>query len=138
MKFSTRTRYGLRFLVYLANAPVNSLVQLAEVANKEGISRGYLEQIVRDLKPMGILNTVRGVGGGYRLACRPSEITLEQVFLHLEGELAPVACLAEEKNCERQASCTTRAFWKALDEHMRSFLKGMTLEQLILTYNECT
>lgn len=137
MKFSTRTRYGLRFLVYLANAPVDSLVQLAEVAHKEGISRGYLEQIVRDLKPMGILNTVRGVGGGYRLACPPSQINMEQVFLHLEGELAPVACLAEEKNCSRQTACTTRAFWQALDEHMRSFLQGMTLEQLILNYKGC-
>lgn len=137
MKFSTRTRYGLRFLVYLANSPANSLVQLAEVAKKEGISRGYLEQIVRDLKPMGILNTVRGVGGGYRLACLPSEITLEEVFSHLEGELSPVACLVDDTHCSRQATCTTQAFWRALDDHMRFFLKGMTLEQLILTYSVC-
>lgn len=137
MKFSTRTRYGLRFLVYLANAPVNCLIQLAEVAQKEGISRGYLEQIVRDLKPMGISHTVRGVGGGYRLACPPSQINLEQVFLHLEGELSPVACLSEEQNCTRRTACTTRAFWQALDQHMRSFLQGLTLEQLILTYKDC-
>ncbi|MEG2171717.1 MAG: Rrf2 family transcriptional regulator [Desulfovibrionaceae bacterium] len=135
MKFSTRTRYGLRFLVYLANAPVDNLVQLAEVANKEGISRGYLEQIVRDLKPMDILHTTRGVGGGYRLSCPPAQINLEQVFDHLEGGLAPVACLSDEKKCSRQCACTTRPFWQALDAHMRSFLQGMTLEQLIHTYN---
>lgn len=138
MKFSTRTRYGLRFLVYLASTPADTLTQLAEIANNEGISRGYLEQIVRDLKPLNILRTVRGVGGGYSLACPPSQIDMEKIFLHLEGELAPVACLCNEKNCTRRDECSTRLFWEALDEHMRSFLRGMTLEQLVLTIPEAT
>ena len=64
MKFSTRTRYGLRFLLRLAAQPDNSLLQLGQVAQEESISPGYLEQIVRALKPLGILRAVRGSGGG--------------------------------------------------------------------------
>ena len=68
MKFSTRTRYGLRFLLRLAAQPDNSLLQLGQVAQEESISPGYLEQIVRALKPLGILRAVRGSGGGYALS----------------------------------------------------------------------
>lgn len=90
MRFSTRTRYGLRFLLRLAAQPKDSLLQLGQVAREENISSGYLEQIVRALKPLGILRAVRGSGGGYALAKDPSEINMEDVFLHLEGEIAPV------------------------------------------------
>lgn len=132
MRFSTRTRYGLRFLVQLAVKPPDQLVQLGDLAQKEGISAGYLEQIVRALKPLGILRTVRGAAGGYALACPPECVNLEQVFLHLEGSIAPVACLAREDMCARASICSTRPFWEQLDEHMRSFLRGMTLHQLLL------
>ena len=63
MRFSTRTRYGLRFLLRLAAQPKDSLLQLGQVAREENISSGYLEQIVRALKPLGILRAVRGSGG---------------------------------------------------------------------------
>ncbi len=75
MRFSTRTRYGLRFLLRLAAQPKGSLLQLGQVAREENISSGYLEQIVRALKPLGILRAVRGSGGGYALAKAPSQIT---------------------------------------------------------------
>ena len=138
MKFSTRTRYGLRFLVRLAGSPPDRLLQLGELAREEGISPGYLEQIVRALKPLGILRSVRGATGGYALACAPASVTLEQVFLHLEGGIAPVACLATN-TCPREAICSTRSFWGALDEHIRKFLRGMTLQDLLDTAHDgCT
>lgn len=135
MKFSTRTRYGLRFLIRLAATPPGKLMQLGELAREEGISAGYLEQIVRALRPLGILRSARGASGGYALACSPADITLEQVFLHLEGGIAPVLCLTPEGKCSREAQCSTRPFWQALDEHMRSFLRGVTLQELVLTMN---
>ena len=109
MKFSTRTRYGLRFLLRLAAQPDNSLLQLGQVAQEESISPGYLEQIVRALKPLGILRAVRGSGGGYALSKPPSEINMEDVFLHLEGEISPVSCLGRGKVCQREGLCSTRA-----------------------------
>ena len=76
MKFATRTRYGLRFLIRLASSPTDKLVQLGELAREENISPGYLEQIVRALRPLGILRSVRGAAGGYSLACKPEAVNL--------------------------------------------------------------
>lgn len=136
MRFSTRTRYGLRFLIRLASQPPGELVQLSELAREENISPGYLEQIVRTLRPLGILRAVRGVGGGYTLARPAAEITMEDIFENLEGALSPVGCLVGDGVCSRQQICTTRSFWRALDEHVRNFLRGMTLEQLVVTMDD--
>ena len=126
MRYSTRTRYGLRFLINLAGRPAGSCVQLAEIAREEGVSVKYLEQIVRVLRPAGILRSARGAKGGYALAKSPDE-----VFEHLEGHISPVECLYGTKNCEREGACPTRCFWRELDEHMRMFLKGMTLARFV-------
>ncbi len=131
MRFSTRTRYGLRFLLRLAAQPPDSLLQLGQVAREENISSGYLEQIVRALKPLGILRAVRGSGGGYALAKSPAEITMEEVFLHLEGEISPVRCLTKGRRCQREKQCSTRSFWKELDSHIRGFLHTHTLQEII-------
>ena len=131
MRFSTRTRYGLRFLIRLAEQPKGVRLQLAQVAREENISPGYLEQIVRALKPLGILRAARGAGGGYTLAKQPEEINLEKIFLHLEGDISPITCLEGGHLCTRQNCCSTRTFWQKLDEHVRVFLRGITLRQFI-------
>ena len=130
MRFSTRTRYGLRFLLRLAFEQDGKLVQLGQVAKEENISPGYLEQIVRALKPLGILRAVRGSGGGYALAKLPAEIIMEDVFLHLEGEIAPVHCLTVGKKCFNEQNCSSRMFWQELDNHMREYLRKKTLQDL--------
>ncbi len=136
MKFSTRTRYGLRFLISLAACPQDRLVQLGDLAKEEGISQGYLEHIVRSLKPLGIMRSTRGIGGGYALTCDPRDVNLEQIFLHLEGELSPVSCLTNAHRCERMDACPTHHFWAQLDKHTRSFLQQMTLHDLIHSCNK--
>lgn len=85
MRYSTRTRYGLRFLINLAGRPAGSCVQLAEIAREEGFSVKYLEQIVRVLRPAGILRSARGAKGGYALAKSPDAIRMDEVFERLEG-----------------------------------------------------
>lgn len=102
MRYSTRTRYGLRFLINLAGRPAGSCVQLAEIAREEGVSVKYLEQIVRVLRPAGILRSARGAKGGYALAKSPDVICMDEVFEHLEGHISPVECLYGTKNCERE------------------------------------
>ena len=85
MRYSTRTRYGLRFLINLAGRPAGSCVQLAEIAREEGVSVKYLEQIVRVLRPAGILRSARGAKGGYALAKSPEAIRMDEVFERLKG-----------------------------------------------------
>lgn len=128
MHFSTRTRYGLRFLLCLAELPPGERIQLSQVGEKENISSGYLQQIARALRPLNILTAVRGAGGGYGLNRPAEEINLEDVIIHLEGEISPVRCLTD--NCPRKDRCTTLAFWKEFDHHMRSFLRSKTLKDL--------
>ena len=138
MRYSTRTRYGLRFLINLGRRESDIYAQLADIAQEEGISVKYLEQIVRALRPSGILRTARGAKGGYALAKDPKEITLDQVFLHLEGALSPIPCLENEGACPRQAQCSSRGLWHSLDMHMQGFLKNVTLQQLLVCGPENT
>lgn len=127
MRFTTRTQYGLRFLLRLALLPEGELLPLSDAARAENISSGYLEQIVRALKPLGILHGARGNGGGYRLAKKPDEINMEDIFRQLEGCIAPVDCLSGARQCPREEVCGARGFWHALDLHMRGFLRERTL-----------
>ena len=130
MRFSTRTRSGLRFLLRLAHERPN-LVTLSQVAAAENISLGYLEQIVHTLKPLEIFRSVRGSGGGYSLCKGPDEIVLEDVFMCLEGTISPVACLEDETQCDRSTSCSMRLFWRDFEVHTRAFLRTKTLQTLL-------
>ena len=128
MRFSTRTRYGLRFLIRLASTQ-DLRLQLGVVAKEEKISSGYLEQIVRALRPLKILKAVRGVGGGYQLCKSPADIRLDDVIQALEGGVSPVSCLTSY--CPRQDICTTREFWEDMDRHLRGYLHSKTLQDLV-------
>lgn len=128
MRFSTRTRYGLRFLIRLASTQ-DLRLQLGVAAEEEKISSGYLEQIVRALRPLKILKAVRGVGGGYQLCKSPADIRLDDVIQALEGGISPVSCLTSY--CPRQDICTTREFWEDMDRHLRGYLHSKTLQDLV-------
>lgn len=128
MRFSTRTRYGLRFLIRLASTQ-DLRLQLGVVAKEEKISSGYLEQIVRALRPLKIIKAVRGVGGGYQLCKSPADIRLDDVIQALEGGISPVSCLTSY--CPRQDICTTREFWEDMDRHLRGYLHSKTLQDLV-------
>lgn len=128
MRFSTRTRYGLRFLIRLASTQ-DLRLQLGVAAKEEKISSGYLEQIVRALRPLKILKAVRGVGGGYQLCKSPADIRLDDVIQALEGGISPVSCLTSY--CPRQDICATREFWEDMDRHLRGYLHSKTLQDLV-------
>ena len=131
MHFSTKIRYGLRFLLRLALQ--KSVVKLSDVAAEEGISQGYLEQIVRVLQPLKIFRSARGVGGGYVLAQSPEAISLESIFLQLDGGLSVVSCLDNPEECKRSHICSTRPFWMDFEQHIRCYLRGKSLQSLIET-----
>ncbi|MCR5621516.1 MAG: Rrf2 family transcriptional regulator [Treponema sp.] len=131
MRISTRGRYALRFMIDLAQHSGPDFITLKDVSGRQGISVKYLEQITSLLSKFGLLLSVRGPSGGYKLARKPEEYTAGEILRVTEGDMAPVACLAEKVNsCPRKASCPTLSFWEGLDGVIRNYLDGTTLKDL--------
>lgn len=132
MKISTKGRYALRMMVDLAEHQGDGYVSLKDIAERQDISKKYLEQIIPVLSRGGFLKVSRGAQGGYRLAKNPSAYTVKEILELTEGSLAPVACLDDEPSgCERSAFCATIALWKGLQEVMENYLGGITLQDLL-------
>ena len=131
MKLSTKSRYGTRLMIDLAEHGADKLVQLKEVSSRQGISLKYLEQIVIPLKRANYLVSVRGTGGGYRLARSPGEITVGEIVALLEGGNRITDCAANPEACERAASCLTRNLWIETAEVLFEKLNSVTLSDLI-------
>ena len=127
MMISTRGRYAMRILVDLAERREEEYVTLREIAERQQISEKYLESIVKLLVRAGILEGLRGKGGGYRLGRLP-----EEIGVLTEGSLAPVACLEEGgRPCKRAAQCRTLPLWKGLNDVVREYLGGFTVRDLM-------
>ena len=132
MKISTKGRYALRMLYDLAIHQEEGYISLKDVAERQNISKKYLEQIVPLLNKTGLLRTNRGNKGGYSLAKDTKDITVGDVLRATEGSLAPVACLECEPNdCPRAESCATLYVWKGLYASIRDYLDGITLADIL-------
>ena len=131
MKISTKGRYALRMMVDIAQQGRECPVALREIAQRQGISVKYLEQIAAVLTRAGYLKSVRGAQGGYILTREPKEYTAGEILRLTEGNLAPVECLEAEKNlCPRAEHCTTLRLWEELNQVVRQVVDGRTLEDL--------
>lgn len=137
MKVSTKGRYALRMLLDLAQHQNDEeFTALKDIAERQGISKKYLEQIIPILHKSGILITSRGFHGGYRLSKTPDRITVGQVLRLTEGNLAPVNCLETEENlCVRKESCITLPVWEGLYKVITEYLDGITLEDILSSGN---
>ena len=132
MMISTRGRYALRILVDLAENRKDGYITLKEAAERQEISEKYLESIVKDLVREGIVEGLRGKGGGYRLARTADEINVLDVLKAADGALVPVACLEEGSvPCSRAAECRTLPLWEGLNKVVSEYLGGFTLQDLI-------
>ena len=132
MVISTKGRYALRLMLDIAMQDGTSPVPLHDIAERQGVSFKYLEQIVPPLSKAGFLKSVRGANGGYLLTRDPSEITTGDILRAGEGNLAPVACLAsDEIDCPRADLCVTLTFWKGLDEAITAYIDSVTLADLV-------
>ena len=107
-------------------------LSLSRVAEKQGISQAYLEQIAIDLRRAGLLRSKRGVHGGYYLARTPEATTIGDVIRALEGSILPIQCMAEEKclPCSMEAECTTRGIWEQVRDRLVETLDTITLADL--------
>ena len=132
MKISTKGRYALRLLLDLGEHRGDGFVSLKEIAERQDISKKYLEQIVPILNKTGVLRTNRGAQGGYMLARTPDKYTVGEILRLTEGSLAPVACLEQEPNlCERQESCATLPVWQGLYRVINEYLDNITLQDIL-------
>lgn len=132
MKISTKGRYALRLMLDLAENQKDGYVALKDIAQRQEISKKYLEQIVPLLNKAGVLRTTRGFQGGYRLAKDSDKLTVGAILRITEGSLAPVACLEYEVNtCEKCESCATLPVWKGLYEAIENYLDNITLQDII-------
>jgi Rrf2 family protein len=130
MRISTRTRYGMRLMVYLAANYSRGYTLLKDIARSERISEKYLSLIVIPLKTAGLLATARGVHGGYILSKHPSKISAREIVEILEGDLALVQCSKDEEYCSRHENCSPHDVWAALSEKIADFLNSLNLQEL--------
>ena len=132
MKISTKGRYALRMLLDLAMHRDDGFIALKDIAERQNISKKYLEQIVPLLNRSGLLRTNRGFQGGYMLSKPASECTVGEILRLTEGSLAPITCLEQEVNeCPRQSSCITLPMWEGLYKQITDYLDNITLQKMI-------
>ena len=129
---STRGRYALRVMLDLAEQDTERFIPLEEIANRQGISKKYLESILKVLVQNGLLKGLRGKGGGYRLTRLPADYTVGEILELTEGTLAIVSCMQNDKQpCERKESCHTFPMWMKFDKLVHDFFFGITLKDLV-------
>ena len=132
MKISTKGRYALRMLLDLGEHRNDGFIALKEIAERQNISKKYLEQIIPILNQAGMLRTERGAQGGYQLARTPAHYSVGEILRLTEGSLAPVSCLEQEPNlCDRQDSCATLPVWQGLYRVITEYLDGITLQDIL-------
>lgn len=132
MKISTKGRYALRMMLDIAQHQEDGFVTLKDIAQRQAISKKYLEQIALQLTQAGFLTAVRGHQGGYRLVRPPQEYTVLQILQVTEGSLAPVACLAQTPNpCQRCGDCLTLPLWQGLDQLVQDYLGKIRLQDVL-------
>ena len=132
MMVSTKGRYALTVMVDLAKLSDGGYVSLSDIAEREHLSMKYLESIISILNKGGMLQSLRGKNGGYRLAREPKEYNISEILLLTEGTLAPVNCIMQEGvECEKAATCSTLPLWAGLDGVIENYLSGITLEDVM-------
>lgn len=133
IKLSTKGRYGTRLMLSLAfhyNEDKEAVV-LKNISKEEDLSIRYLEQIIIPLKINKLVKSVRGAGGGYRLAKHPSKITVCEIVEVLEGSCSLVDCVEDLDSCERITECAAHEIWKEASDLLKNYFESKTLQDLM-------
>lgn len=136
MKLSTKGRYATRILLCIARLEGEQPVPKKRIAEQEGISTDYIEQIIVPLKNAGLVNSVRGLRGGFRLAKDPASITIYDILSASEGDINLVGCLAE--GCSRSDTCVVQRVWQGASDVLRDYFSKITLQELHDDYKKRT
>jgi Rrf2 family protein len=133
MQISTSGRYGLRSMVDLTLHGSEGPLALRTIADRQGISESYLEQVFNSLRKAGLVKSLRGAQGGYELGRPAKEISVGDILRALEGPIVPVHCVGELTDgqvCPRENFCITRPFWEELKDIVNDFLDKKSLQNL--------
>ena len=131
MKVSTKGSYAFRMLVDLCEHECEGYIPLKEVADRQDISKKYLEQIIPLFNSTDILISARGNQGGYRLGRLPKDVSVGEVLSIAEGSISPVSCVDDEMDCERLKNCPTRKVWQNLDTVIKDYLYHVSLQDIL-------
>lgn len=134
MKLSTKGRYGLRAVLDLAIHAEDEAVALSQIAERQGISMNYLEQLIAKLKKAGIVKGIRGAQGGYMLAIPAEELSVGVILRALEGDLNPVDCsevISGDGFCSNADLCVTKYVWKRISDSINDAVDGIMLAELV-------
>jgi Rrf2 family transcriptional regulator, iron-sulfur cluster assembly transcription factor len=130
MKLTTKGRYAVTAMLDLALHYDRGAVTLADIARRQGISLSYLEQLFAKLRRSGLVDSVRGPGGGYNLAMAPSKITVAEIVVAINENIDATRC-GGEKNCHGDETCLTHQLWEDLSTRIFDFLNSITLADLV-------
>nr|WP_297708779.1 Rrf2 family transcriptional regulator [uncultured Butyrivibrio sp.] len=130
--FSTKGRYALRIMIDLAQQNSTEHIPLKDIAERQGISKKYLEIIAKELVKNKILEGASGKHGGYKLTRAPQDYTVGEIIELMEGPIAPVACLApNSEECPRKDKCKTLSMWEEFQKLEHDFFYSKHLSDLI-------
>lgn len=136
MRINTKCRYGTRIMLSLALRFGQGPVQLREIAAGQEISLKYMEHVIASLRDAGLVYSLRGRRGGYKLARQPREITVHDIVTALQGALVPVGCLEAPEMCSRVDICVTRDVWHCAQTAIVKVLQATTLEDLVVSHRK--
>ena len=132
MRISTKGHYGLKAMFFLALHYGPDPIPLKNVAERQGLSENYLEQLIATLRKAGLVKSVRGAQGGYILARAPSEINVGDIIRVLEGPIAPLECVSEgvPSVCDQFDFCITRTVWEKVRDSIVEVLDSISLADM--------
>ncbi len=138
MKLSTKGRYGLKAMLDLAVHNSEGQVVLKSIAERQGISENYLEQLFAALRKAKLVKSIRGSQGGYTLGTSADKISVGDILRALEGSMAPVDCVAEDNPsaCSRFDCCVTKGIWEKIRDSINSVIDSTSLESLVEEYRK--
>lgn len=132
MRVSTRARYGINAVFELAKNYQGETVAIKTISKRQDIPMQYLEQLIVKLKKAGIVESIRGAKGGYKLAKNPQEITAWDVIKCLEGDFAPIHCKSyETKGCDHESDCAGKVVWKRVNFSVKNAVENITFKDLL-------
>ncbi len=131
LRLSTKGQYGVRAMVEVARGYPAETTSIKEISARQDVSVAYLEQILSTLRRAGLITSVKGPGGGYRLSRPPKEVSIGLILRALEGPVAITSCMDPAEGCVRADSCVSHLLWKSLGEKIEGFLDTISLETLL-------
>ncbi len=130
MKLTTKGRFAVTAMVDLAMVPGDEPVTLAEISGRQKISLSYLEQLFGKLRRKALVTSVRGPGGGYRLAKAAAQISIAEIIVAVDEPIDSTQCDGKQ-NCYENGKCITHDLWVGLNEHISKYLGAISLQQML-------